>query len=62
MSTVGTIKIFKSISDNLLTRRLLQSLCDYCERDKDNRLEIALELYVGARKKACIKCLLPSKF
>ncbi|MCP8321489.1 MAG: radical SAM protein, partial [archaeon] len=38
-------------------RRLLQSLCDFCERDEGNRLEIALELYVRARKKACIKCL-----
>ncbi|MCP8315433.1 MAG: radical SAM protein, partial [archaeon] len=57
MSTAGTIQIFKSISDNSLMRRLLQSLCDFCERDEGNRLEIALELYVRARKKACIKCL-----
>jgi len=57
VSTAGTIQIFKSISDNSLMRRLLQSLCDFCERDEGNRLEIALELYVRARKKACIKCL-----
>ncbi|MCP8315253.1 MAG: hypothetical protein H3Z52_02010 [archaeon] len=57
MSTASTIQIFKSVSDNSLMRRLLQSLCDYCERDKGNRLEIALELYVRVRKKACIKCL-----
>ena len=57
MSAISTIQIFKSISDNMLMRRLLQSLCDFCERNKGNRLEIALELYVGVRKKACIKCI-----
>ncbi|MEM2872862.1 MAG: radical SAM protein [Nitrososphaerales archaeon] len=62
VSTVGTIQIFKSISDNSLMRRLLQSLCRHCEKDKGNRLEIALELYVGVRKKACIRCVFAKQF
>jgi len=29
-----------------------------CKKDRGNRLEIALELYVGVRKKACLSCQL----
>ncbi len=62
VSTVGATQIFKSISDNPLMRRLLQGLCRYCEKDKGDRLEIALELYVGVRKKACIRCVFAKQF
>jgi radical SAM protein with 4Fe4S-binding SPASM domain len=55
-STASTIQLFKTITDNPIMRRVLRSLSKYCEKDKANRLEVALELYVGIRKRACFKC------
>jgi len=54
--TVGTLQIFKTVADNPLTRNVLKALSKHCPKDKSNRLEVALELYVGARKEACISC------
>jgi len=54
--TAGTLQTFKAVTDNPLTRNILGALSKYCPKDKGNRLEVALELYVGARKKACVSC------
>jgi radical SAM protein with 4Fe4S-binding SPASM domain len=54
--TVGTLQTFKTVADNPLTRNVLKALSRYCPKDKGNRLEVALELYVGVREDACFKC------
>ncbi len=54
--TVGALQTFKTVADNPLTRNVLKALSQYCHRDKGNRLEVALELYVGVRENACISC------
>ncbi|MCC6028099.1 MAG: radical SAM protein [Archaeoglobus sp.] len=41
---------------NPLTRLGLKQISCYCEDCKKNRLEVALELFVGSRKDACWKC------
>jgi len=56
--TVGTLQTFKALADNPLTRNILKTLSKNCGKDGGNRLEIALELYVGVRKKACLSCQL----
>lgn len=37
-------------------RFLLKKFCRYCKKDKKNRLEVALELYVKERNNACWAC------
>jgi len=56
--TAGTLQTFKALADNPLTRNVLKALSQNCRRDKGNRLEVALELYVGVRKNACLSCQL----
>lgn len=56
MDTVGAIKLFKAVADNPFVRNLLQGSSKFCQSDNGNRLEVALELYVGVRRKACIMC------
>jgi len=56
--TAGTLQTFKALADNPLTRNILKTMCKNCGKDRGNRLEIALELYVGVRKKACVSCQL----
>jgi len=46
---------------NPLTRKVLAGMSNYCEVDGKNRLEVALELYVGARDNACYKCRMALK-
>lgn len=55
---VNTLQTFKAVADNALTRSLLKALSRNCSRDNRNRLEVALELCVGARERACIACRL----
>ena len=49
-----------ALLDNLIngtvSRSFLKGLSNYCDKDKRNRIEIALELYIGKRKNACWKC------
>ncbi len=52
----STLQTFKAAADNPFTRSVLKTLAKRCSRDKANRLDVALELYVGARKDACIPC------
>jgi len=56
--TAGTLQTFKALADNPLTRNVLRTMSKSCRKDRGNRLEIALELYVGVRKKACLSCQL----
>jgi radical SAM protein with 4Fe4S-binding SPASM domain len=56
--TAGTLQTFKAVADNPITRSVLKTLSKRCEKDGGNRLEIALELYVGTRKDACFSCKL----
>ena len=53
---VSTLQTFKAVADNPFTRSVLKTLSKHCNRDKANRLEVALELYVGIRENACISC------
>ena len=46
---------------NPATKKTLQSLACYCDSCKKNRLEVALELFVGERSEACWKCKLAAK-
>ncbi len=59
--TAGTLQTFKAIVDNPLTRNVLKALSKRCKKDRGNRLEVALELYVGIRKDACFSCRLSRK-
>lgn len=60
-SVVDTVQVFKRVADNPLTRRVLARLSSFCKKDGANRLEVALELYIGLRDKACFKCRLAKK-
>lgn len=55
---IGT---FKGIADNPLSKFFLGRTLDYCETDGANRIEVGLDLYLGNRKDACIKCKVVSK-
>jgi radical SAM protein with 4Fe4S-binding SPASM domain len=55
MHTIDTIQILQSTIGNPFSRRILSGL-GYCSDCGKNRIEVALELYVGARHQACIKC------
>jgi hypothetical protein len=56
--TASTLQTFKAVADNAFTRSVLKALSKNCLRDKDNRLEVALQLYVGIRDDACLSCRL----
>lgn len=60
VETVTTIQILRSTIGNPITRKMLSSL-GFCENCGKNRLEVALELYVGARDDACFKCKMAEK-
>lgn len=53
--------LFKSVIDTPFTRFILSKF-GYCNSCKQNRLEVALDLYVGTRQNACKKCRLSEKF
>ncbi|MGF3554418.1 MAG: radical SAM protein [Thermoplasmatota archaeon] len=56
MKTTTTIGILKSTIGNPFTRTILKGMSHYCDKDKKNRIEVAIELYIGKRKKACFSC------
>jgi radical SAM protein with 4Fe4S-binding SPASM domain len=60
METATTIQILKSTIGNPITRRLLKGF-GYCEKCGKHSVEVALELYVGTRKNACLKCRILEK-
>ena len=58
MKTTTTIGILRAAIGNPATRKALKGISKYCEKDHKNRIEVALELYTGRRKKedACLSC------
>jgi len=60
METTTTIQILKSTIGNPLTRKLLQGF-GYCDKCGKHTIEVALELYIGARKNACFRCRVAEK-
>jgi len=61
MKTQTTIQLLKSTIGNPVTRTLLKGMSIYCEKDKKNRIEVAVELYTGQRKDACLSCKVTEK-
>lgn len=55
------LSLFMHLVDNPLAKKSLQSLAAYCEKCGKSRLEVALELFVGVREDACLKCKLAEK-
>jgi len=55
------IASFEGIMNNSFSKYVLRQLTGYCHKDHENRMEIALELYLGIRKNACNTCKLSSK-
>jgi radical SAM protein with 4Fe4S-binding SPASM domain len=55
METTTTIQLLKSTIGNPITRKLIQGF-GYCEKCGKHSIEVALELYIGARKHACLRC------
>ncbi len=56
IGTITAIQILKSTIGKSVTRDLISSISNWCEKDQKNRLEVALELWSGQRKNACWKC------
>ncbi|NHW23246.1 MAG: radical SAM protein [Archaeoglobales archaeon] len=55
------LNVFTNLVANPLTRKALKSVSSYCEECGKNRLEVALELFVGARSDACWRCRLAER-
>ncbi|WP_202319949.1 radical SAM/SPASM domain-containing protein [Archaeoglobus neptunius] len=55
------IRFFAEVVDNPVAKTAIKSLSGYCHLCQKNRLEVALELALGYRDKACWKCRLASK-
>ncbi|MGD0056459.1 MAG: radical SAM protein [Methanomassiliicoccales archaeon] len=61
MKTGTSVQVLKTMIGNPVTRKVLSGMSKYCETDKKNRLEVALELYVGERDDACTYCKIAKK-
>ncbi len=61
MKTGTSVQVLKTVIGNPVTRKVLAGMSKYCETDGKNRLEVALELYVGDREDACTFCKLAEK-
>jgi len=61
MKTTTTLQVLKATIGNPATRTLLKGMSKYCEKDGKNRIEVAVELYTGQRKDACLSCKLTEK-
>ena len=57
----GMIGTFEAIANNPISRLLLRKTLDYCQKDDANHIEVGLELVLGHREHACLKCTLLSK-
>ena len=60
LETTTTIEILRSTIGNPITRKIISGF-GFCEKCGKHSIEIALELYVGERKKACLRCRLAEK-
>ncbi|MEM2943646.1 MAG: radical SAM protein [Methanomassiliicoccales archaeon] len=56
MKTGTGVQVLRTMIGNPVTRKILSGMSKFCEIDQKNRLEVALELYVGAREDACVFC------
>ena len=61
MDISNTLEILKLTIGNKASRKIIRSISEYCNKCDKNRLEVAIELYTGIRKNACIKCRLAEK-
>ena len=61
MKTETAIGLLKSTVGSSLVRNLIKPFCSYCEKDGKNRIEIAIELFVGKRNDTCITCKLAER-
>jgi len=55
------IELFANLIANPATRMAIKSISCYCEDCGKNRLEVAIELFVGSKDKACWKCRLAER-
>ncbi len=60
LETTTTLQILRSTIGNPITRKILSGF-GYCNKCKKNRIEVALELYTGIKRDACLKCKLAEK-
>ena len=56
METSTALTILKSALGNPVSRSIIKSMSKYCEKDKKNRIEVAIELFTGQREDACLSC------
>lgn len=61
MKAGTSLQVMKTIIGNPVTRKVLSGMSKFCEADGKNRLEVALELYVGEREDACRVCRLAER-
>jgi len=57
----GMIGTFKTIANHPLSRILLEKTMNYCQKDEANSIEVGLQLMLGQRENACLKCTILSK-
>jgi len=48
--------VLKAALGNPVTRAALKGISKYCEKDKKNRIEVAIDLFTGYRDTACFSC------
>jgi len=60
LDTTTTIQVLRTTIGNPVTRKILSGF-GFCEKCGKNRIEVALELFVGERKEACLKCKFAEK-
>lgn len=56
MKTTTTIEVLRAAIGNSFTRNIVKGMSKYCKKDGKNRVEVAVELYTGKRKNACLSC------
>lgn len=61
METKSTIQLFKTLVEAPGARSILKDLASNCKKDGKPRVEVALELYLGIRNNACVRCKLAEK-
>ena len=52
------VKTFENIVGSALVQKLIQATTDECKKCGANRLEVAIDYYLGKRKDICLKCRL----
>lgn len=56
MPTLSSIEILNSTVNRRYSRFFLKRSSGFCKKDGKTRIEVALELFAGAREKACFTC------